>query len=131
MKIFFIGTVEFSLHALKSLISHSDAEIIGVATKTNNGANADYADLTPLCISNDIQVKKVRDINHPNNVQFISDCNPDVIYCFGWSNLIKKELLDHTPIGVVGFHPTALPSNRGWNSGALASGLKQTSTSFL
>jgi len=32
---------------------------------------------------------------------------------FGWSNLIKKELLNLTKWGVVGYHPTKLPFNKG------------------
>jgi methionyl-tRNA formyltransferase len=132
MRIFFIGTVQFSHDALDKLIS-SDADIVGVATKASSSFNADYADLATLCIKNDIPYKYVNDINHPGNIDFIKKCAPDVIYCFGWSSLIKKDILNLTKLGVVGFHPAALPHNKGrhpiiW---ALALGLTETASSFF
>ena len=49
------------------------------------------------------------------------------------SNLIKKELLNLTPLGVIGFHPSLLPQNKGrhpliW---AKALGLKKSGTTFV
>jgi methionyl-tRNA formyltransferase len=132
MKVFFIGNVTSSYLALERLIA-INANIAGVATKEASPFNADHTDLTPLCISHHIPYKLVNDINHPNNVEFIRSVAPDVIYCFGWSNLIKEEILNMTPLGVVGFHPAALPYNRGrhpiiW---ALALGLKKTASTFF
>lgn len=132
MKIFFIGTVSFSLKALKKLIL-LNAEIVGVATKSKSTFNADHEDLSPICVTNNIPFKYVKDINAPHIIDWIESLNPDVIFCFGWSSLIKSELLNLTKIGVVGFHPTELPKNRGrhpliW---AIILGLKQTSTTFF
>ena len=75
----------------------------------------------------------VDNINSPNSVKWIKDLNPDIIFCFGWSSLIKKEVLNIAPTGVVGYHPTKLPKNRGrhpliW---ALALGLKESASTFF
>lgn len=112
MKIFFIGTVSFSLKALKKLIS-LNTDLVGVATKSKSNFNADHKDLAPLCNEYDIPVKYVRDINAPHIVEWIRSLKPDVVFCFGWSSLIKKALLDLPKFGVIGFHPTKLPENRG------------------
>ncbi|WP_199142065.1 formyltransferase family protein, partial [Pedobacter sp. ASV12] len=132
MRIFFIGTVKFSLVTLKALLE-SGANIVGVATKADSGFNADFEDLKPLCETYNIPCKVVRDINHPNNIKFINDTSPDVIYCFGWSNLLGPELLAIAPKGVIGFHPAKIPANRGrhpiiW---ALCLGLKTTASTFF
>jgi methionyl-tRNA formyltransferase len=132
MKIFFIGTVSFSKKTLEKLLEIGE-NIVGVATKTNSGINADYADLLPLCEGHKIPCKLVNDINHPNNINFIKSCQPDIIFCFGWSNLIKEDLLSLCPYGIIGFHPAKLPLNRGrhpliW---ALALGLTHTATTFF
>jgi len=132
MKIFFIGTVEFSNLALKKLIS-LNADIVGVATKSQSKFNSDFTDLAPLSKQNEIPVKYVKDINAPHIIDWIKTLNPDVIFCFGWSSLIKKELLNLTHIGVIGFHPTKLPFNRGrhpliWS---LVLGLKSSATTFF
>lgn len=132
MKILFIGTVQFSYKALEKLIELK-AEIVGVCTKDKSSFNSDFADLTPLCNKNNIPFNSVEDINSIENISWINSLEPDIIFCFGWSNLIKKELLTLTPMGVVGYHPTALPQNRGrhpliW---ALALGLKRSASTFF
>ena len=132
MRIFFIGTVEFSRHMLVKLIEMK-AQVIGVATKAYSTFNADFADITPLCEKADIPYRTVNSINDPGVIGWISSLHPDVVFCFGWSELLKKELLYLAPMGVVGFHPAALPKNRGrhpiiW---ALALGLKETASTFF
>jgi methionyl-tRNA formyltransferase len=59
--------------------------------------------------------------------------NADVIFCFGWSNLIENDILNLCPLGVIGFHPALLPDNRGrhpliW---AKVLGLTKSGTSFF
>lgn len=132
MKIFFIGTVKFSYDALNALL-HSGSEVVGVATREDTALNADYKDLRPLCNQFQVPYKIVNDINHPNNISFIKQTKPDVIYCFGWSNLLKAELLTLSSKGVIGFHPAHIPYNKGrhpiiW---ALCLGLKTTASSFF
>lgn len=75
----------------------------------------------------------VDNINEENSINYIKAKNPDVIYCFGWSQLIKNDIIKIPSKGVVGFHPAELPSNRGrhpiiW---ALVLGLKQTASTFF
>lgn len=132
MKIVFIGTVEFSKKALEKLIEIK-AEVAGVCTKEQSNYNSDFADLIPTCKENNIPFKFVNDINSKENIEWIKSLNPDIIFCFGWSSLIKKELLTIAPMGVVGFHPAKLPQNRGrhpliW---ALALGLKESASTFF
>ena len=132
MKIMFIGTVEFSYKALKKLIE-LNAEIVGVCTKKKSDFNSDFKDLTPLCKKVDIPFKYVDDINSNENIDWIRSLSPDIIFCFGWSNLIKKDLLNLPKMGVVGYHPALLPKNRGrhpiiW---ALVLGLNDSGSTFF
>jgi len=132
MKILFIGTVEFSLKALEKLVL-LNANIIGVCTKEASSTNSDYADLAPVCIANRIPYKHIQDINSQVSIEWIQTLNPDIIFCFGWSALIKRELLGLTSMGVVGYHPAKLPQNRGrhpliW---AIALGLTESASTFF
>ena len=132
MRILFIGCVESSCRLLKKLIEIK-ADIIGVITKDEDGQNSDYCDLRPLCEENEIPVCIVKNVNDKENISFIKECNPDIGFCFGWSQLIKEEVLALFPQGIVGFHPAALPMNRGrhpiiW---ALVLGLKETASTFF
>ena len=53
MRVLFIGTVEFSLHALQKLVD-LDVNLVGVCLKESSSFNSDYADLRPICLSNSI-----------------------------------------------------------------------------
>lgn len=132
MRIVFIGAVEFSLRALERLVS-LDAEIVGVCTLKESKFNMDHVDLSGFSETQEIPCFYVDDINSTETLSWIQEKSPDVIFCFGWSRLIKQELLKLAPLGVIGFHPAALPANRGrhpliW---ALVLGLKKTASTFF
>ena len=132
MRIVFVGTVRFSEKMLCKLID-INAAIVGVVTGPNTGANTDYADLAPLCVNHDIDYLITKDINNSDSTGWIREKNADVIFCFGWSRLLGEKILNSAKIGVVGFHPTALPKNRGrhpliWT---LVLGLEKTASTFF
>jgi methionyl-tRNA formyltransferase len=132
MKIVFIGNVHFSRGALIHLLGMK-AKIVGVITREHSEFNADHTDLSDIATIQNIPFKYVKDINHPNNVAWIREREPDVIFCFGWSSLLKSEVLNIPRLGVVGYHPSLLPFNRGrhpiiW---ALALGLTETGSTFF
>ena len=132
MKILFIGTVDFSYYTLAKLVD-LNAIIIGVIARESSTFHADFHDLRPFCKKNNINFKYVKNINAEKNVEWIRNQNPDVIFCFGWSQLLKANLLNIVPLGVIGYHPAKLPENRGrhpliW---ALCLGLKETASTFF
>lgn len=132
MRIVFIGTVKFSLHALERLLSMG-ANVVGICTQRESKFNADYVDLTSVGATHGIPCLYADDINSYEALTWIKTKAPDVIFCFGWSKLLKRELLILAPMGVVGFHPAALPANRGrhpiiWS---LVLGLDKTASTFF
>ncbi|MGE5581372.1 MAG: methionyl-tRNA formyltransferase [Bacillota bacterium] len=132
MKIVFIGTVDFSKQALIKLIAMKE-NILAVITKAKSNFNADFANLTEVCRENHLEYRYADNINNNDMLTYIKDKQPDVIFCFGWSQLIKNDLLKIPKIGVIGFHPALLPQNRGrhpiiW---ALALGLTETGSTFF
>ena len=132
MRVVLIGSVEFSLKALESLIA-INVNLVGVLAKESSDFNSDFVDLKPICDVNKIPCLYVDDINSIKSVEWIKNLNPDVIFCFGWSSLIKKEVLSIAPMGVVGYHPAKLPKNRGrhpliWS---LALGLEKSASTFF
>ena len=132
MKILFIGCVESSYRLLAELVE-KQKEVVGVITKEESSFNADYVDLAALCRKNNIPYHYVKNVNDDDSLSFIRKCRADICYCFGWSQLLREECINLFPQGVVGFHPAALPNNRGrhpliW---ALALGLTETASTFF
>lgn len=132
MRVVFIGTVAFSLSTLKHLISMG-VDIVGVCTLKKSKFNSDHVDLSEISVLNGIPWLYADDINSVESIDWIKHKAPDVIFCFGWSKLLKQRLLALASLGVIGFHPAALPANRGrhplvW---ALVLGLKKTASTFF
>lgn len=132
MKILFIGTVEFSFHTLERVIDLG-GDVVGVVTRPFSKINSDFMDLSPLCTERGIPYRFTEDVNSPETLNWIRSVNPEVIFCFGWSSLLKEELLGIPSAGVIGYHPAELPQNRGrhpiiW---ALVLGLKRTASTFF
>ena len=105
----------------------------GIITMESSAINSDFRSLVPLAEKYGIDYICTKNINDEETVGFAKAKSPEVIYCFGWSRLIGKELLNLPKYGVVGFHPAALPCNKGrhpiiW---ALVLGLKKTASSFF
>lgn len=132
MRIVFIGAVAFSHSALERLVSMG-ADIVGVCTLKESKFNSDHVDLSHISALHGIPWLYVDDINSVESIEWIKRKAPDVIFCFGWSKLLKQRLLELASLGVIGFHPAALPINRGrhpliW---ALVLGLKKTASTFF
>ena len=132
MRILFIGTVDFSYAAL-SLLLENKYDVVGLVTKRKSGFNSDFSDLQPLAEKYGVPVV-FREQNNDDEIEtFIESKHPDVIYCLGWSHLLPSRILRIPRYGVVGFHPAALPDNKGrhpiiW---ALFLGLKNTASTFF
>jgi len=132
VRVVIIGTVQFTLNILQ-FICQQDVNLVGVVTGESNSKNTDYVDLSPFCDKNKIACYKTNNINSQESVEWIQSKEADVIFCLGWSRLIKLHLLSITPLGVIGYHPSLLPENRGrhpliW---ALVLGLKETGSTFF
>ena len=132
MKIIFIGTVKFSRITLQKLIN-LNAQVVGVCTKEKSKFNSDFEDLSFFCKKNGIPFRYLGKNILKDDYDWIKSLNPDIIFCFGWSHLLKKDILKLPPMGVLGYHPAQLPYNRGrhpliW---ALALGLKKSASTFF
>ena len=132
MKIVFIGNVDFSHHCLRFLLKNK-GRVVGIVTTTATKNNSDYYDLSSTAVEHHIPVHYCKNINDRETIEWIREKLPDIILCFGFSQLIKSELLKIPPKGIIGVHPALLPQNRGrhpliW---ALALGLKESGLTFF
>lgn len=132
MRIVFIGTVDLSERIIKAII-RARADIVGVVTMRSSPFNSDFCDLSSAAKEAGIPYKYISDINSAESVEWIRARKPDIIFCIGFSQILKKQILGIPPKGVIGYHPALLPANRGrhpvvW---ALALGLKKTGSTFF
>ncbi|MBK3774368.1 formyl transferase [Azospirillum brasilense] len=132
-RVAFIGCVAFSRAALSHLFSLDAVAVVGVVTRRASALNADFAPLEDLAVANGCPVHVYEPSARGEMASFLRAVAPDVVFCFGWSSLLGPDILTVAPHGVVGFHPAALPANRGrhpliW---AVALGLTETASTFF
>ena len=128
----FIGCVESSYVLLEAMLEKG-YKVAGIITMESSASNSDFKSLVPLAEKYGIDYFITKNVNDEETLAFAKSKAPEVIYCFGWSRLIGKELLSLPKYGVVGFHPAAIPYNKGrhpliW---ALVLGLKKTASTFF
>ncbi len=112
MKIIFIGKVNFSKTILLEIINRK-IMLSGVVTSNSKGINSDHVNLSKISKKNKIPTLVTKNINSISAIKWISDIQPDLILCIGWSQILRKEIIDIPKLYTIGYHPTNLPENRG------------------
>lgn len=131
-----IGCVDSTEVALRTLLAlpGETHRLTGLVTRRASSVNADFTDLSPLAQAHRVPVLYAEDAaDDEQQAAWLRQREPDLLFCIGWSRLLGPQTLAAAPLGTVGFHPAALPANRGrhpliW---ALALGLEETASSFF
>jgi methionyl-tRNA formyltransferase len=132
LRVVFIGCVESSARLLREVLAVEEAQVVGVVTRRASTYNADFHSLEPMAREHGIPCL-VTDESEADLATWLAERRPDIGYCFGWSHLLPEAVLQVPDRGFVGFHPAALPKNRGrhpviW---ALVLGLSTTASTFF
>lgn len=131
-KIILIGNIINTFHLLKIIIQFINFVDIFVISNKNN-KKSDYYNLEPFCKKNKIPFFLTSNIHNVKTIKVIKNFQPDYIFCFGWSQILKKKILSQAKEYAIGYHPAKVPENRGkhpliW---ALVLGLKETASTFF
>lgn len=133
MRVVFIGCVEMSARLLRTTLGIDRISVVGVVTRSRSPFNADFVSLKPIAEEHGIPCITDDDNDQDRMESWLRKRVPESVFCFGWSYLLNEDVLSVPRIGVVGYHPAALPENRGrhpiiW---ALVLGLAETGSTFF
>ncbi|RZD46756.1 MAG: hypothetical protein CXT78_03595 [Thaumarchaeota archaeon] len=114
MKIVYVSGVKFGYSLLEEILEHN-FEISAVISYSDykKSIYSDFASFDSICNKFNIQNIKVNNINDPENIEIFKSLKPDLILVMGWSQLLKKNIIQTSKFGVIGSHPTELPKYRG------------------
>ncbi len=114
MRYVFVGAVEGSYCALEEMLKQG-ANVVGIFTLALEYAHrhSDFADLRPLAQQYNIPLWSINNINEPDVVEQLRRLDPDYIFIIGWSQIVKRPVLEVPSRACIGFHPSLLPQNRG------------------
>lgn len=112
--IIFIGSVVSSEIVLESLIENELPPDTVFSLKEDHSPNVSgYSDLSRVAKVNGISYVEFKHINDEEHIRRMEEAKPDYIFVIGLSQLVSPRIINAARIGVIGFHPTALPKFRG------------------
>ncbi len=91
------------------------AELVGVVNLSPEAAleKANYDSYLDLKKKYNLNMYYCNNINEKACIEFMRDCEPDIIIQSGWSQKFKQEVLDIPKYACIGEHPAPLPKGRG------------------
>ncbi|MFZ4631670.1 MAG: methionyl-tRNA formyltransferase [Patescibacteria group bacterium] len=115
LRLIFMGTPEFSLPSLSSLIRNDAYEIVGVFTQPDKPVGRDQIITPPpvkrLALENNLNVFQPEKIK--TEVETIKNLKPDLIVVVAYGKIIPQTILDIPTFACINVHASLLPKYRG------------------
>lgn len=133
MRIIYMGTPEFAVEPLESLVNHYDVVLVVSQPDKRVGRKQVLKD-TPVkefALQHQIEVFQPESIK--KEYQKIIDRKPDLIITCAYGQIIPKELLEYPKYGCINIHASLLPKLRGGAPihKAIMEGYKETGITIM
>ena len=116
MKIAFLGSAEFSKIVLQELNENSNNEVVCVVTnldkQSGRGQKIKFSPVKDYAMQNNIPVLQFSKVSLEGYDQ-IKAFNPDALVTASFGQILKQNILDLAPYGVINVHSSLLPQYRG------------------
>lgn len=116
MRIIYMGTPDFAVCALSSLIE-SGYDVAGVVTQPDRpkgrGGKVMYPPVKEEALKHNIDIIQPVRVKDEAGVAWIRDKNPDLIVVAAFGQILSKEILDIPKYGCINIHASLLPKYRG------------------
>ena len=128
-KVIFIGGLSNGKKVVNFLLTQKDLNLELVFTHLKKKNIPRYRSFSSL--KKKVKIFKTDNVN--DYYLKIKESKPDIIVVAGWSNIIEEKILEIPKFGVVGFHPSNLPKDRGRSVLAwqIEEGYKRTALSMF
>ncbi len=116
MKIVFMGTPDFAVGTLESLVKGGHQVIAAVTQPDKPKGRGKAVQMTPVkekALEYNIPVYQPVKARAPEFVELLKEMNPDVIVVVAFGQLLPKAILDIPKHGCVNVHASLLPKYRG------------------
>ena len=115
-KIVFMGTPEFSIPALNSLVK-SNHKVLAVysqpATKANRGQKIISSSVEIFAKKNSLILRTPKVLDSDEEYNFLKKLQPDIVIVIAYGKIIPKRFLNIAKHGFLNVHASLLPKWRG------------------
>ena len=113
LKVIFMGTPDFSVPVLKSLIENCHVVLVVTQPDKKVGRKQElkFSPVKEVALENGIEVFQPEKIRKEYDKILNTEC--DIIITCAYGQIIPKEILDYPRLGCINVHASLLPKNRG------------------
>lgn len=115
--IVFMGTPEFAVPILQSLIDHPEYDVQAVLTQPDHRVGRKHvltaSPVKQLAVANNIKVLQPAKLNKSPEMQEIIDLHPDLLITAAYGQFLPTKLLEAAQIAAINVHGSLLPKYRG------------------
>ena len=115
-KIVFMGTPEFSIPTLESLVN-SNHKVLAVysqpASKANRGQKIISSSVETFAKKNSLNLRTPSNLNNEEEINYFKKLEPDIVIVIAYGKIIPKKFLDLSKHGFINIHASLLPKWRG------------------
>ena len=136
MKVIYMGSPEFSVYGLDAL-AESHHEVVAAVSRVDK-IKGRKKQLQPTALKAralelGIPVLTPANVNAPEFLEELKSYQADVIVVSAFGRILKKELLELLPYGVINIHGSLLPAYRGASpmNAVLSDGQKETGITIM
>ncbi|MGF7029815.1 methionyl-tRNA formyltransferase [Paenibacillus mucilaginosus] len=117
MRIVFMGTPEFAVLPLRTLLAYEGVEVVGVVTQPDRPVGRKRV-LTPTPVKveaeqHGLPVLQPERLRRPESVEELRALAPDLIVTAAYGQILPKSVLDLPKLGCINIHASLLPKYRG------------------
>lgn len=117
LSIIFMGTPDFAVPTLESIIIKSTYRIVGVVTQPDRPGGRGLKMIAPpvkkIAQKYDITYIQPEKIRKKNIKEWLRNCEPDVIVVVAYGKILPKSILEIPKKGCINVHASLLPEYRG------------------
>jgi methionyl-tRNA formyltransferase len=135
MRVIFLGTPEFSVNVLESIIN-SKHKVVAVVTqpdrKNSRGNKIIFSKVKECAIKNNIPVLQYEKISIEGEEE-LRNFNADIMVTAAYGQILKQNILDLCKKGIINVHASLLPKYRGSSpvQWALINGEKEVGVTIM
>ncbi len=115
-KIVFMGTPEFSVPTLESLLK-SDHKVVTVysqpARKANRGQKINQSSVESFAKKHQLNLRTPETLNNDEEYNYLKMLKPDIVIVIAYGKIIPKKFLSLSKYGYINVHASLLPKWRG------------------
>ncbi len=117
MRIVFMGSAELAIPSLKSILSSSCDEVVGIVSQPDRPAGRKRV-LTPCPLKafaqeQNLNIMTPEKIGEEESVAALADLRPDLFVVVAYGQYIPTRIIELAPNQAINVHPSLLPKYRG------------------